>query len=258
MVADDRRDHPGWLVNPDYRRVYHFHVRKTAGTSLNSAFWALGGLDLRAMADRQEAEGNGLRFVRGSPRLIEAGDYFYANSHQPAHALTLPPGTYTITILRDPAARVVSYYRYLLWARRNPNAREEEPFIDEVLAESSLLDRHFSFRRREASFREFLERAPAEHLLAQLQMFSARLDPAEAAEGALACSATCFTETYPENLKWIGAELRLDLPEKRERSFGEKVELTDAEHDMLRERLAPEYAMIERVHAGHVGTIPPL
>jgi hypothetical protein len=234
-------------VNPAYERVYHHHVRKTAGTSLNAAFWALGGLDLRAMSDRQEAEGNGLRFVRGNPRLIEAGDYFYANSHQPAHALTLPPATYTVTILREPAARVLSYYRYLLWARRNPDARAEEPFIDEVVTESSFLDRRLSLRRREPSFSEFLDRVPVEHLLAQLHMFSARLDPAEAAENALRCSAVCFTETYSEDLRRIGSELRLDLKVRRERSFGEQVQLSAGEQELLRERLAPEHTMVDRV-----------
>jgi len=232
------------------KRVYHFHVRKTAGTSLNSSFWALAGLDLRAMSDRPVAEGNGLKVVRGDPRLIEEGDYFFANSHQPAYLLRLPPDTYTITILRDPAARVISYYRYLLWARSNPTARQAEPFIDDVVAESSFLDRRLSLRRREASFRDFLDRVPPERLLTQLHMFSERLDPSEAAEGALSCSATCFTETYPADLKRIAAELQLDLREKRERSFGEKVVLTDDENELLRERLAPEYAMIERVREG--------
>jgi len=234
-------------VNPDYERVYHFHVRKTAGTSLNSAFWALGGFDLRAVAGEQAIEGNGLRFVRSNQRLIEEGDYFFANSHQPAHELRLPPATYTITILRDPAARVISYYRYLLWARSNPGAREAEPFIDDVVAESSFLDRRFSLRRRQVAFRDFLDRAPTERLLTQLHMFSARLDPVEAAENALACSAICFTETYLEDLRRVAVELRLDLSEKRERSFGEKVELSDEEQGLLRERLAPEYAMVELV-----------
>jgi hypothetical protein len=238
------------------KRVYHFHVRKTAGTSLNSAFWALAGLDLRAMSDRQVAEGNGLKVVRGNPRLIEEGDYFFANSHLPAYRLRLPPDTYTITILRDPAARVISYYRYLLWARSEEADRDREPFLDEVLAESSFLGggpRWFARlgpRRREGTFRDFLDRVPPSHLLTQLQMFSERLDPGEAAENALACSATCFTETYPADLKRIAAELQLDLREKRERSFGERVVLTGDENDLLRERLAPEYAMIERVREG--------
>lgn len=234
----------------DYDRIYHFHVRKTAGTSLNSAFWALGGLDLQAVAGAQAIEGNGLKFVRGSQRLIEEGDYFFANSHQPAHELRLPPGTYTITILRDPTARVVSYFRYLLWARTHRDAREAEPFIDEVVAESSFLDRRLSLRRRETTFRDFLDRVPAQRLMTQLHMFSERMDPSQAAENALACSATCFTETYSEDLRRVAAGLQLDLREMRERSFGEKVELREDERALLRERLAPEYAMIERVREG--------
>jgi hypothetical protein len=244
-------------VNPAYERVYHFHVRKTAGTSLNSAFWALAGLDLRAMADRQVAEGNGLRMVRGNTRLIEEGDYFFANSHQPAHALRLPPGTFTVTILRDPAARAISYYGYLLWARSGEASRDAEPFLDEVRAEGAFLDRgrggllgRLSPRRREASFRDFLAGVPASHLLTQLQMFSARLDPGEAAENALACSAVCFTETFPADLRALAHELQLDLEERRERSFGEKAVLTEAELGLLHERLAPEYTMIERVREG--------
>jgi hypothetical protein len=234
-------------MNPDYERVYHFHVRKTAGTSLNAAFWALGGLDLRAVAGEQAVEGNGLRFVRGNRRLIEAGDYFFANSHRPAHTLRLPPATYTITILRDPSARVVSYYRYLLWARANRGAKETEPFIEDVVAESSFLDRRLSLRRRPVAFRDFLDRVPAERLLTQLQMFSERLDPDEAAERVLACSAVCFTETFPEDLERIARELQLDLSERSERRFGETVDLSPRERDLLRERLAAEYAMIEQV-----------
>jgi hypothetical protein len=245
-------------MNPDFERVYHFHVRKTAGTSLNSAFWALGGLDLRAVSDSQAIEGKGLRFVRGNPRLIEAGDYFYANSHLPAYELRLPPATYTITILRDPAARAISYYRYLLWARSDPAAGEVEPFIDEVLAEGSFLDRRLSMRRGRHGFRDFIDRVPASHLLTQLHMFSARFDPGEAAERALSCSAVCFTETFVEDLGRVAEELRLPLAEKRERSFGEKVEPSEEERELLRERLAPEYAMIDRVRQGLAGaTIPP-
>jgi len=245
-------------MNPDYERVYHYHIRKTAGTSLNAAFWALAGLDLDQMSDRSAVEGNGLKLVRGNAELIAKGDYFFANSHQPAYRLSLPPATFTVTILRDPAARAISYYRYLLWARGDGAAREKEPFIDNVLAESAFLDRgarsplaRLGRRRRgEVGFAEFLERVPAEHLLTQLQMFSERLDPTEAAERVLACSAVCFTETFPEDLRRLALVLGLELEQRRERSFGEPVSLTEAERDLLRERLAPEYAMVDRVRAG--------
>jgi hypothetical protein len=244
-------------VNPAYKRVYHFHVRKTAGTSLNSAFWALAGLDLRAMSDRQVAEGNGLKMVRGNPRLIEEGDYFFANSHQSAYALQLPPSTFTVTILRDPASRAISYYSYLLWARSGDASRDREPFLDEVLAESAFLEggvrrlfARLTPHQRETTFRDFLDRVPPSHLLTQLHMFSERMDPGEAAENVLACSAVCFTETFPEDLRALARELQLDLEEKRERRFGEKAVLTDDELGLLRERLAPEYAMIDRVREG--------
>ncbi len=246
-------------MNPAYKHVYHYHVRKTAGTSLNAAFWALAGLDYHAMSNRQVVEGNGLRILQGGAKLIPEGDYFFASSHQPAYRLRLPPSTFTITILRDPVSRAVSYYRYLLWARDNGADREAEPFIDDVLVESAFLDggaryapawlRH-RLRRREVGFEDFLTRAPAHHLLTQLHMFSERLDPAQAAERVLACSAVCFTETFSADLKRIARELRLDLKERRERRFGEEAILTDEELALLRERLEPEYAMIDRVREG--------
>jgi hypothetical protein len=245
-------------VNPAYDRVYHYHVRKTAGSSLNAAFWALAGLDYEAMSNRQVAEGNGLTILQGGAKLIPEGDYFFASSHQPAHKLRLPPRTYTITILRDPAARTISYYRYLLWARGDAADRAAEPYIDAVRAESAFLDggRRLPpwlrrlLRKREPGFEEFIERVPAEHLLTQLHMFSAGLDPDEAAERVLACSAVCFTETFPDDLERIARELQLDLSERGERRFGETVDLSPRERNLLRERLAGEYAMIEQVREG--------
>lgn len=242
-------------MNPAYERVYHYHVRKTAGSSLNAAFWALAGLDYAAMSNRQLAEGNGLKILQGGAKLIPGGDYFFASSHQPAYKLQLPPRTYTITILRDPAARVISYYRYLLWARSDVADRAAEPYIDAVRAESAFLDggrwlplwARRLLRKREPDFEEFIERVPAEHLLTQLHMFSERLDPDEAAERILACSAVCFTETFPDDLERVARELQLDLSERDERRFGETVDLSPQERNLLRERLAAEYAMIERV-----------
>jgi hypothetical protein len=267
-------------LNPAYERVYHYHVRKTAGTSLNAAFWALAGLDYKAMSNRQVAEGNGLKILQGGAKLIPEGDYFFASSHQPAYRLWLPPSTFTITILRDPASRVISYFSYLLWAKGSDEAREAEPFIDNVIAESAVLDggvgytlrqlaprrlstekslisefglRNFVARltpRRESAFRNFLAHVPPHHLWSQLHMFSERLDPAEAAEKILACSAVCFTETFSEDLKRIGSSLRLNLEERGERRFGEKAVLSTAEAQLLRDRLTPEYEMIDLVRKG--------
>jgi hypothetical protein len=278
-----------------FERIYHHHVRKTAGTSLDSSFWALGGPELELLSKQEvhaateQGEG-GRRFVRHDPQLIARGDYFYASSHEPAHRLEIPPNTFTITILRDPAARVISYYRYLLWARQHPEEEEQEPFIAEVRAESAFMDGGMRYLRSQLSssgvtvgsvarsvrqfgprqllkrivpsrgagggaaaptdFENFLRRVPPRRLLTQVHMFSAGMDPAEAAENVLACSEICFTESFSADLQRLAARLELPLEEKRERRFGADVELSDSELEQLRERLAPEYAMIERVKEG--------
>jgi hypothetical protein len=264
------------MMNPAYKRIYHYHVRKTGGTSMNAAFWALGGFDSLACKGRHHSlvGRSGLRLVGGDLKLISEGDYFFAHSHAPAHLVSLPPDTFTITILRDPVARLMSYYRYLLWARANPGARDLDPAIDWVrMTQSTMLDgrvrrfilqvppRRRAGRARSAalrrlpyrtpgSFQNLMKHIPPQHLLNQLYMFSERLDPVEAADNALACSAVCFTETFEDDLGYIAHALDLNLEAKRERSFGDRVQLDDDEIAQLRERLAPEYKMLERVRAG--------
>jgi hypothetical protein len=266
------------------QRIYHFHVRKTAGSSLDAAFYALGGLEglsVHNQSSRGTTVGNGLAFVGANKPLIEGGDYFYGTSHFPAWWLDIPPGTFTVTILRDPVSRAISYYRYLLWARRNPTAVETEPYIKEILDEAVYFDgglastskaltmrtlrqertaiqtfgplaylRRLDPRRWESEFRNFVTRVPPRSLLTQLHMFSERFDPVEAAERILACSAVCFTETFSEDLAQLGQTLGLELGEHSERRFGERVELDEPEREMLRECLAPEYEMLEPVRAG--------
>ncbi|HEY1854531.1 MAG TPA: hypothetical protein VGG40_08085 [Solirubrobacterales bacterium] len=256
-------------MNQDFDRIYHFHIRKTGGSSLDSAFWALGGGDLADAAVREGRYGSsvtrdGRTFVQHDRALIAAGDYFFASSHEPSYELDLPPRTLTITILRDPAARVVSYFRYLLWARANPRAHEIEPFVGQVRTESAFLDgpaRYFVSRLLPRfplphgdfsvdRFPEFLERAPRRRLMSQLHMFSPGFDPAEAAERALGCAEICFTETFSEDLSRIARRLGLPLEEKRERQLGERLELPEEWREELRQRLAPEYAMLDLVNRG--------
>ena len=205
------------------------------------------------------------------PDLIAAGEYFYASSHAPAYRLRIPARTFTVTILRDPLSRAVSYYRYLLWARANPHAYDTEPFIESLRRESGFLDGRLRHFRRQLSrhrsehpvralglgrrkprgvtptFANFLTLAPVRHLFNQLHMFSPRLDPREAAANALSCSMVCFTETFSADLERLGSRLGLELHPKREKGFVEKIELSPRELELLRARLRPEYEMIDRV-----------
>lgn len=223
-----------------WRRVFHHHVRKTAGTSLNAAFWALAGLDLAHLGQRQKARGRGLTIVRHDLRRIARGDWIYANAHTAAYEVTLPPDTCTVTILRDPVARLRSLYRYLLWARDDPRAGELDPYYTSLQEEAAWLG---------ASFAEFLERTPPRHLERQLWMFSPAGDVDEAAERIAGVDVVLFTETFATDLAALATRLGVSLVPKRERSFGADVTLSAGEQALARERLAKEIALIERVRA---------
>lgn len=266
-------------MNPAYQRVYHFHVRKTAGTSLNAAFWALGGIESTEMGPTVDViTGNGLKFVRGNPSLVAGGDYFFASTHWLQRQVQLPPETFTVTILRDPVTRVLSYLRYLQWVMAAPESDIAEPFAKDVRAEGRFMTGGLDYAlgrftldrlRTESAIhtlglRQFLKRVPwlftgaddlqgilrripPHRLLTQLHMFSKRMDPAEAAENVLACNAVCFSETFSTDLKKIGTALDLPLEERHERRFGEKAPFTEDDLAPLRERMEPEYQMIEQV-----------
>lgn len=247
------RDVGGWLaaqpvrwraargrLGGRWRRVFHHHVRKTAGTSLNAAFWALAGLDLGGLGRRQKARGRGLTVVRHDLERIAGGDWFYANAHAAAHEVALPPDTFTVTILRDPVARVRSLYRYLLWARDEPRAGELDPYFTALREEGVWLG---------TGFADFLDRVPIRHLQRQLWMFSPRGDVDEAAARIVRLDAVLFTETFADDLAALARRLGLPLAPRRERRFGAEVVLTPAEIALARERLAPEVALVERVRA---------
>ncbi len=207
-----RRACAGYRLPGGYRRVFHYHVRKTAGTSLNAAFWALGGLELAGFGEPCCARRGEHVFVRHDPALIERGQYLFANGHHSAHTLNLPDATFTVTILRDPIQRLLSYYRYLRFVRDDPAASAREPYGELMREEIESLG---------ADFCDFLGRVPKPHLLAQLHMFSRTYDVAEATERVLSCSAVLFTETYAQDLARLADRLGLVLPVLYKRRFGE-------------------------------------
>ncbi len=181
------------------RRVYCYHVRKTAGTSLNRSFLALGGEEPLEVERRMATSTFGrtssgeYTFAAHYKRALERGNYFYGWTHRPAHMIALPPETFTVTILRDPLKRAVSYYTYLVGGDEPNSAFGVAP------AEQSLAANGFS---------AFLDVVPKEHLLRQLYMFSPHFDPADAAERIARCSFTFWTDRYEEGLGALAAPAR--------------------------------------------------
>ena len=225
------------------RRVYCYHVRKTAGTSLHLSFMALGGEDPVEVLDRMTASrlhrttSGPYGFVAYHRRVLAEGAYFYGRSHHAAEELALPPDTHTVTVLRDPVRRVHSYFDYL------------------VAGDSHDMPGPVAMRERRPAlvgFDAFLDRIPPDFLLSQLTMFSQRRDVSEAADRISACSSVFFTENFGAGLAALGERLQLPLEVQRARVTDRRSSLTDAQSARLAARLEPEYELLRRLAAGGI------
>lgn len=230
------------------RRVYCYHVRKTAGTSLHLSFMALGGEDPMEVYERivgsrlHRTISGDYSFVSFNRRLLAEGAYFYGRSHRAASAQPLPPKTFTVTVLRDPVERVHSYFDYLV-AGDDPAMPGPVPAAERLLASDG--------------FDAFLERVPRELLQAQLAMFSDRFDVTEAVARIGACSSVFFTEDFATGLAALGQRLGLPLVGRRARVTERRSSLTESQRQRLRTRLEPEYELVRRLDEGRIARIGP-
>jgi hypothetical protein len=221
-----------------YKRIYLVHIRKTGGTSLNHSFLELSGEDSASLYKRlgQESDHRLLShdkvYVGWNVRYINGGNYFYAFSHAPVHALQLPEKTFTVTCFRDPVKRVLSHYNMLMEYQANnvmhPCMTTEGKWLG-------------------SSFDEFLERIPKEHLCNQLFMFSARYDIGEALERVNGLSHFLFTENFAHGVDALNQKTGLQLRTIHTRKTAYKTEITKRGLDALRERLGEEYEFLRRV-----------
>lgn len=220
-------------------RIYLYHIRKTGGTSITNGILSLYTDDPsvieRRLGSRQpRVVRAGDLVVAAHDRLaLQAGWYTYGWSHIPAWRLRLRPRTYTVTVLRDPIDRVVSLYRYL----SDPGSDHGHIF-GAPLAERAIAAEGFD---------RFLDLVPKSDLLNQLYMFSARFDPAEAAERIERCSLVFLVQDMSHGLAKLSALIGRRLPERAERRSSGRFAPSDEQLERLRRSLAPEYALMDRL-----------
>ncbi len=224
-----------------YDRIYHIHCRRAAGTSLNYMLLEQFTADAErcyqsiARSDDHTLLANGMVFAGWTPQAVDGGRYQFGFSHVPVYKLHIPDNTFTICTLRDPLARVLSYYRTLLALRDSggSNSRPDSPV-------------HYLG----SSFSDFLNLAPLKLLCHQLHMFSAAYDVNEAVSRALRVSHIIFAGQFAEGAATLSERLNLRLvPQFRKRSEEDPVLLSSGEIELANELLEDEWAFFEQVQA---------
>lgn len=224
-------------IADDYNRIYFFHIRKTAGTSLNNmiCYYSSGDESLFDNLSRKRNHRllakNGKIYVGWNQHLIEEGNYYYAFSHIPKHFLNLPEKTFTITCLRDPAKRVISHYKMLL----------EEPKKNK----RKLINNEYKWLGK--SFSDFLDNIPRNHLLNQLYTFSSKCDIQEAYDNIIQCSYFFFTEEFNNGIANLSKVFGFNMSQMHRRKSNVEVDLTKSDLDRLMSLLKDEYLLIDRL-----------
>jgi hypothetical protein len=224
--------------NGDYSRIYLYHVRKTAGTSLVFAITRLSQRDPHLIDRRLSrfyfAQSHGYRFVADNEALIRQGSYFFAYSHLPAYTIEPPEvGTFKFTVLRDPIDRVVSLYRYLA----SPNA-------DSSYSHKAMIEER---RWATEGFDRFLDQVPLQHLRNQLHMFSKSSSVDEAVNCLNQLDLVLRTEYLDRDLHRLQEALDLRFSLTRERSSLLRFAPTDAQRNRLHDLLIPEFEILRQI-----------
>ena len=224
-----------------FNRVYHVHLRKCAGTSLNSAFWNLAEYNLKSVGVNSLIMNNGFVFVRNHKKLIEAGNYFFGNSHLPFWELNLPDKTFVFTMMRDPLSRLLSLHRYYRWIKKaHPaSAIEKEPYY------FSLVHNIGDIPESPLEFASCLKRKTLEP---QLYAFSKSFEADEALQNLSKVNAVYFQDSFEEAVRDLNSRSGYNLHVVHERNFSspdEKISFTLEELQNIKELLTEEYQLYE-------------
>jgi Sulfotransferase family len=224
--------------NGDFRRIYLYHVRKTAGTALIFSFMRLSQTDPHLIDRRLShfyfAQSHGYRFVADNEALIRQGSYFFAYSHLPAYIINPPEvGTFKFTVLRDPIERVVSLYQYLA-----------SPDTDSSYSHKAMIEER---RWATEGFDRFLDQIPVQHLRNQLHMFSKSGSVNEAVHCLNKLDMVLRTEYLNRDLNHLQEALDLRFSLTRERSSLLRFVPTDAQRSRLHDLLIPEFEILRQL-----------
>ena len=240
------------------RRIYHYHIRKTAGTSLNVAFFSEHGSDESKDVHRRLSKNRfNLRainrdevFVGWDPNLLAGGNYYYGFSHIPMHEIEVPKDTYTVTIFRDPVKRLTSHFNMLFHHIKTADTVTTDHALPaDINYSAAVVNQEKAFASLDLD--QFLDKVPKLHSQRQLYMFSKSFNVDEACENVMGLDCVMFTESFSEDIKRLAADLNRKLEVHREKSYTNKCIPSPEQISRMTEMMHAEYQMLERVKANH-------
>lgn len=220
------------------KRMYLYHIRKTAGTSLIKSLMSLNGSDGEAafttLANNsdQSLVANDMIYAGWVKSLIETGDYSFGFSHHSYDEIELPSSTFRFTCLRNPAERVISHYRMLKDFSLQP--KPHECFV----TEGAWLGN---------SFDDFLDRTPRQHLLNQLYMFSNSYSIDEAVSRICSLEHVLFVEDYSKGVAALGRKTGLAIRDRHDRRSKQKIQISKDSKSRLNEMMQDEFDLLAAV-----------
>lgn len=224
------------LITEQYDRIYHLHMRKCAGTSVNRSFLKLASNDpeIYENLSKQKKISTPLgKVVCWDRKLINAGDYFFAFSHLAYFNLALKPKTFLFTLFRDPVQRVVSQWRMLRAHLENPE------FLPHLSTEA---------KKATNRFEDYVDSIPTKHLQTQLYTFSERLDIEQAINRTDNVTMVGFVDCYQDFIHTINTTLNLNLNVMHDtKGVSRNITVTQQSKDYVRKKLDKEYEFYNRV-----------
>ena len=215
-----------------FQRIYHNHIRKCAGTSINKALIkSLGGDNdaYEVLANKTFHKMN-LKYgsvVGWNASAINRGSFFFGFSHEPLHNLELDENTFVFSLLRDPVKRAVSHFNML---KDIINEGGKHPAL--------IVEKNFAF----GDFTHFLENIPKAHLCAQLYNFSKTYDLKEAID-TLRRSVNYIGDIHSSEKKlipYLSKEFNLNINYSHLRKSKSSINLSKKQHDRLKDLLSEE------------------
>ena len=165
-------------LDSQFNRIYHYHVPKSGGTTLNMTIYKSYGyiFDKNNLHNNFSEQASNLVsrsikinnkvFLDHNKFLINRGHFYYAWSHYPYHEIFPHSDSFTVTTIRNPVNRVISLYKHSLNLTNDSTDKHQKELF--LLKSDNILD--------------FVKKLPVYHRYGSLYFYSKKLDINEAFE----------------------------------------------------------------------------